>query len=404
MLFSILLLWPLFAKIFDITVGKFLHLTDLHIDPYYRTGSSVKSICHRFEDNVPTAGYFGDRKCDTPVRTARHLLRHIRDRHMDFDFIILTGDLARHDTEPEILPKTRKEIYQTSLMVRSALNKYFPAKPVIFTIGNNDLFEHDQLVGGHRSLDLKLHFIIWRHYVPRDQWATFANYGYYKITGYYYPLDIIALNTMLFYEPNKMVQDCSEPGSAGRKHLKWLKKQLVICRKRSAYAYLIGHVAPNSGQYYRGCLRKFVQLTNKFSDVIHTQLYGHSNYDDFFTDQPLEDVKNSTRKKKKKGIFGLIAPSVVPLFNPAFRMMSYERSEMHFGRLTDYEQYYMDLDEANHYSPKVRLEYTAQDAYGLGPLNLRYFRRLKQRISLDSSLRDKYKLYRVVSCRDCLDE
>lgn len=325
------------------------------------------------------------------------MLRHVRDNQSDFDFVVLTGDLPRHDSDPERFPKTRAEIIATSIMVRTALAKYFPTKPVVFTIGNNDLFEHDQLA--ENSPDLKAFFLIWRHFIPRDQWETFATAGYYTITGYYFPLDMIVLNTMFFYKPNEMVEDCDVKGSAGQKHLKWLKAQLKSCRKRNSFAYLIGHVAPSKKQYYPACLKKFVKLTRKYSDVIHTQMYGHSNYDEFFvgkSESPLEPTK-----KSKKESFGLIAPSMVPILNPAYRIVSYDRQYTTFGQLLDYDQYYVDLEEANSTGFRVKLEYTATESYGPGPLTTDYYRKLQDRMSVESELRELYRLHRGVMCLDC---
>lgn len=44
--------------------GRFLHITDIHPDPFYEPGASALSACHRtsLKDNPP-AGYYG-----TPFR------------------------------------------------------------------------------------------------------------------------------------------------------------------------------------------------------------------------------------------------------------------------------------------------------------------------------------------------
>lgn len=300
--------------------------------------------------------------------------------------------MNRHDNDPIYRPKTLAEVKTANLLVRSALTTYFPTKPVVFCIGNNDLHEHDQLA--ENSETLKALFMVWRHYIPRDQWETFATSGYYQISGYYYPLDIVVLNTQFFYEANKQVDDCSVKGSAGHKHLKWLKKQLKISEKRGASVYIVGHVSPATGQYYPSCRKAFEKLTKKYSKTIEAQLFGHSNYDEF-----------SVAGGKKKGTFSLVAPPVVPLFNPAFRIFDYYLGIKNFGRLLDYHQYYMDLDDANATGrPKVQHEYSAQDTYGPGPLTYKYYRHLKSRLGLESVLRERYELYRVVNCVECLKE
>ena len=40
--------------------GRFLHLTDMHPDPYYREGMSEKSACHRKKPKKkPRSGTYG---------------------------------------------------------------------------------------------------------------------------------------------------------------------------------------------------------------------------------------------------------------------------------------------------------------------------------------------------------
>lgn len=383
------------------TTGTFLHITDLHLDPFYKVGSSPAQFCHRSDPNDGAkAGPWGDRKCDSPIWLARKMLTHVRDNGHDFDFVILTGDLARHDTDDEAIPKTPQETIAAGLMVRTALQNYFPTKPVVFAIGNNDLFVHNQLAP--HSRDLKAHFLVWRHHIPRDQWESFATQGYYTIAGYDFPVDMIVLNTQFFYAPNSLVQDCRVKGSAGQAHLKWLRRQLRRTRKKGFKAYIVGHVAPSSNQYYPGCLEQFVKLTHKYADVIVSQFYGHSNFDDFFLTKATHQPAPTAGRGQGPGTFGLIAPSVVPAFNPAFRIVEYERSGADFGRLKDYHQYYMDLDEANTSGPRIRLEYQMSEAYGPGPLTAKYYRRLLKRLGAEAELMDQYRLRRVVGCQPCL--
>lgn len=41
--------------------GRFLHITDIHPDPYYRVDSSEKKACHRGKpkEGKRIAGYYG---------------------------------------------------------------------------------------------------------------------------------------------------------------------------------------------------------------------------------------------------------------------------------------------------------------------------------------------------------
>jgi hypothetical protein len=118
-----------------------------------------------------------------------------------------------------------------------------------------------------------------------------------------------------------------------------------------------------------------------------------------------KDQSSERSLKRSADTFGLIAPSVVPLFNPALRVLEYDLSDNTLGQIMNYWQYYVDLDEANsNYpdEPKLKLEYIAKDVYGPGPFTAKYYRKLQNRMSIETSLKEKYELFRVVSCRSCL--
>lgn len=68
-----------------------VHLTDIHVDPYYTEGSEAacgEPLCCRPSegkvDPKKAAGKWGDyRSCDTPIRTVRNALKHISENHPD---------------------------------------------------------------------------------------------------------------------------------------------------------------------------------------------------------------------------------------------------------------------------------------------------------------------------------
>lgn len=66
-----------------------VHLTDIHIDPYYQEGAAAacgEPLCCRSTegkiDSDKMAGKWGDyRSCDTPIRTVRHAMKHISETY-----------------------------------------------------------------------------------------------------------------------------------------------------------------------------------------------------------------------------------------------------------------------------------------------------------------------------------
>ncbi len=74
--------------------GRFLHITDIHLDPLYGTGATPY-YCH---GNRKTLGVYGDRACDSPpslVKGTFETLKKVHAKH-PFDFIIWSGDSNRY--------------------------------------------------------------------------------------------------------------------------------------------------------------------------------------------------------------------------------------------------------------------------------------------------------------------
>lgn len=60
------------------------------------------------------------------------------NRGRGIDFIIWTGDSARHDLDSGH-PRTKSEIYELNRWTVGELEKRFPGVPLVPTIGNNDI-------------------------------------------------------------------------------------------------------------------------------------------------------------------------------------------------------------------------------------------------------------------------
>ena len=51
-----------------------------------------------FGSSFRPAGKMGDFKCDLPVWTYKAILKDIKEKHPDIDYIFLTGDFPAHDS------------------------------------------------------------------------------------------------------------------------------------------------------------------------------------------------------------------------------------------------------------------------------------------------------------------
>jgi hypothetical protein len=226
-------------------------------------------------------------------------------------------------------------------------------------------------------------------------------------------------------------------------------------------AYIIGHIAPLETNYHPNCLRRYARIVRRWSDyqrdvdddedddeddeqlnkikptkVILGQMFGHSNVDHFFFVEKPRDSKNDltsvmmeeeetasvfssigtaksdqyisrmfkqyrrATRKGPMGPIGLVAPSVIPLYNPALRVLHYatEGNET-FGTIIDYTQYYFNLAKPNHDTAlrgKTRqivnyeVEYHALEAFNMTSFTPTEFARIASHLADDESARKDF--------------
>ncbi|CEH12188.1 Acid sphingomyelinase and PHM5 phosphate metabolism protein [Ceraceosorus bombacis] len=297
--------------------GRFLHITDLHPDPFYLSGGSVEAGCHEKKPKGGRrAGAWGTpiSDCDSPphlIEASLDWLAHnfmptssstsrgeraseVSARHDEadggrgVDFIIWTGDSARHDLDSGH-PRTRSEIYELNRWAVGVLEKRFPGVPLVPTIGNNDIFPHNILFAGPNDVT-RSYLSIWTDHIPEDQSHTFFVGGYYsKEVLPSQNLWVLSLNTLWWYDSNRAVDGCKrskkgkkDQGDPGSRHLDWLEAQLGMLRKRGAAVHLIGHVPPTAGNYFPRCYDRYTDIVLRFQDTIVGQHYGHMNVDGLF--------------------------------------------------------------------------------------------------------------------------
>lgn len=111
----------------------------------------------------------------------------------------------------------------------------------------------------------------WKHFIPESNKHTFARGGYYSVEAIPETLLLVSLNTLYFYENNKIVEyvalfllsplvwsdvlvcvhsgcpDDTEDMSIysttdpGTEHLQWLEQQLLLARSAGMQVWLTGH-------------------------------------------------------------------------------------------------------------------------------------------------------------------
>jgi len=137
--------------------GRFLHLTDMHPDPFYRTGGTESSACHRKKPKKKKKAHGGEfglpfGECDSPMVLTNHTLDFL-EKHWakEVDFVIWTGDSARHDNDREH-PRTPDEIYMLNRAMVKRMDEVFTSRgiPVVPCIGNNDVWPHNIMAAGEQ--------------------------------------------------------------------------------------------------------------------------------------------------------------------------------------------------------------------------------------------------------------
>jgi len=277
--------------------GRFLHITDLHPDPFYKVHSSTEETiaCHR--GNGPAGTYGAETSdCDSPFSLVNATLDWVSKNVLgDIDFVVWTGDSARHDSDEET-PRHNKEILETNQQLADSFSATFSDKhgltiPVVPTFGNNDIFPHNILMPGPNDV-LRSYTDIWRNFIPEAQRHSFEFGGWFYVEVIPNKLAVFSLNTMYFFDRNAGIDDCVKTSEPGYKHFEWLRIQLQFMRDRGMKAILMGHVPPartaSKQLWDETCWQKYTLWLKQYRDVVVGSLYGHMNIDHFL----LQDTKD----------------------------------------------------------------------------------------------------------------
>ncbi|KAI9796462.1 MAG: Endopolyphosphatase [Piccolia ochrophora] len=279
--------------------GRFLHITDLHPDPFYKRHSSTNDddVCHR---GSGTAGLYGASatECDSPFALVNATFKWVEENLKDsVDFVIWTGDSARHDNDEKI-PRKEKQVLDLNRYVVDKLVEVFGKSdnindtdptndliiPIVPTFGNNDILPHNVFEQGPNEWTRKyLH--IWRHMIPEEQRHSFERGGWFFVEVIPNQLAVFSLNTLYFFDNNAAVDGCSDSSEPGYEHFEWLRIQLQFLRERGMKAILMGHVPPartkNKYSWDETCWQRYTLWMRQYRDVVVGSLYGHMNLDHF---------------------------------------------------------------------------------------------------------------------------
>jgi len=343
-------------------VGAFIQLTDIHVDFDYVEGSyadcfsdiTTLPCCHSWE--IPRrfrlAGKFGDYNCDTPEVTINETLKAIAKLGYRYDFMLWTGDSPDHSDFSQSESINLKSIKRISDLIDS----FLPGVVVFPSFGNHDTWPIDQLADPPYYGWLKNGVAdYWKKWLPNEEQQKTLKYGGYFSVAAAPGLRIISVNT-LYYDAINILARGDDPAGQWA----WLSKELVQARANNEKVYIIAHVYPGNEEAREEYSKRYESLINNYTDIILGQFFGHSHKDQLLF------LKNASAITS----MAYIAPSVTTFaeMNPSYRIYFYNRKTF---EIIDYEQYYMNLTEANlNKKASFQLNYRATQFFDIPQLSL----------------------------------
>lgn len=282
------------GKFEQIIYGRFLHITDLHPDPFYKVGSNPEESCHSNDEpgEAGPAGKYGDAVlgCDSPLELVNDTIAWVAENLRDkIDFVVWTGDNVRHDNDRRY-PRFEQAIFDLNEQISDLFYETFrnrndsdPRKmdvELVPSLGNNDVYPHNLFSPGP-TLQTREMFRIWRNFVPQPQLHTFNKGAYFFQEVIPNHLAVLSLNTLYLFQSNPLVDNCDSRKQPGYQLFEWLGYVLKEMRARNMKVWILGHVPPNGKNYDESCLRKYIVWSHEYRDVIIGGLFGHMNMDHF---------------------------------------------------------------------------------------------------------------------------
>ena len=315
-------------------IGRFLWLSDVHMDPYYGT-PQANGHNNCTEESAPPCGRIG---CDAPeslVESATSAIHKAFAAQGIPDFVLITGDWVRHKMNLLEAPETiYPQILQTiSAMLSSNLSTDGNrTASVIPTVGNNDFIPDYYLDVDDAVPALELFgnaLDDW--FLSDEERSTFRRGGYLE-RHVSQSLTVLSINTVMYsmrHSPPSL--DNNDPLG----QFQWLRQRLQEARDAGRHVYIVGHIPPALGsheheQFWENkYLTIYYQIIEPYSEaVIAAQLFGHLHSDEIRWTQGRWPL--------------LLTSSMTPIYgcNPSFRFVDFDQVT---GIPQDYHTYYLPV-------------------------------------------------------------
>ncbi|MFK8249966.1 metallophosphoesterase [Ancylobacter terrae] len=404
--------------------GRFVHLSDIHFDPFDPLGAAKARAAtppadwpSRLADGADTPLAPWGR--DTNAALLGSALDEAGRAAADADFVLVTGDLLAHDfpakTERALgLPRgsaaSADIAIRTALYVAGRLRAAFPGKPVLMTLGNTDSGCGDYHVdpGGEflAATRAAVRELAGPDLLDPGFDATFAAGGYYAAR---HPTladtTVIVIDDVLWSAEYRDACGTSATAAA-EAMMAWLEAELARNAAAGRKVWLARHIPlgldPYASLHARGSTcpdrvvpmfapayaERFAGLLARFGETITASFSGHTHHDDYRLLRRADGTLAGVEK---------IVPAISPVYgqNPGFHVFSYDRAS---GRPVDFETRYLaNLGDApTPATARWETEYRFTTAYGLGPYGPEAVERLWRGLSTADPAATTYRrLYDV---------
>jgi hypothetical protein len=395
-------------------LSSFLHISDLHMDPYYNACFAASpSFCRSFSfvndtrHNEPPAAFcasaFGQYGCDSPVDLVRAILEDVRTSEtavsVRASFAVVSGDFSAHRMWN--VSVTYDAVRRASVALNETLGSL--RIRVLPAIGNNDCFPNYCTANATwQSVQYAALFDLWStelEWIAPSEKASFVRGGYYSadVTAGGH-LRVIVLNSVLFSPLHSAYVPLSEADLEAQAQLQWLDRQLALAAAAGVRAYVVAHIAPASNDYMQQHLwhdayqKAYANIVFNYTIssggalVVAAHLFGHTHRDHFAL-LPFAGVDGA-------GLAFLMAPSVSPVSgtSPSWRRVLFDGNS---SDLIDYEQYFTDFFDTRAgessnttaaAAPLWDIEYAFDGAYNASTLSYDALRRLYEQLRRDPTL------------------
>ena len=422
-------------------MGVILWLSDLHLDPFYGTELAAShkngNNCSLPNNATLKEHPYGQVGCDAPPSLLEWTLQHASSKSNDIDFVLITGDFARHEMNNLFEdPSSNLQLFPTVISILSTciqtIHDNLPNVPILPVIGNNDLvpdyfLEEEDSQDGEEAQEMLLSIAngLNQTFLDGNEYGQFQKGGYFArlvpLNQQNSSILVLSLNTILYSTRHEPEYSPNNLDPYGQFH--WLQRQLHKASSDSTIVgvYLAGHIPPSIGSYrhsqlwHEEYIQAFSTILNDYTQgkynppegedstppPILGNFYGHVHTEEFrLFEYGSESKLDDASSTEALVVPVLVTSSITPIYgsNPSYRLVEFSDKT---GALLDYKTHYLDLDQtAANYSnntnnsmdnntlqedPWIALPSFVQD-YGLPDLSLDSFQQLLQNFETELTL------------------